>query len=188
MSSPMPSIPDLSGWLTDTEACARLGISSRTLDREMDAERLHPMKRPVAGRKPERVWDPEEIRARMPTPPMHVMRQSNPSISPALAESSIPPELGLMPADQMMPMIARLVEMVAEARQTPKPWITLKEAAEATGLSRKFLRRLIAHGSLEGVRDISIKVHRESLEELDISSELVKPAAKKKAPKKRPRR
>jgi hypothetical protein len=180
----MPSLPDLSRWLTDAEASARLGLSPRSLDREKDAGRLHPMQRPVPGRRAERVWDPEEIQARMPTT-TRAMQVVSP-VPPPMAETSETSNLALagLPAEALPAIIARLLEMVAEANQTPRPWITLDEASHATGLSRKFLRRLIAQGDLQGIRDVSIKVHRESLEALDVTSALVMPS-KKKGGKKR---
>ena len=177
---------NLNTWLTDKEAAARLGVAPRTLDREIERGHLHPQRRPVPGRKPERVWDPEEIQSKMPAPPARVIPPSSTALAELSGPSNLPASLngnGLIPPEAQMAIIARLVEMVADARQTPKPWITLTEASETTGLTRKLLRRLIANGSLEGIRDVAIKVHRESLETLDVSSEMVKPEKKSRARK-----
>lgn len=183
MSNAAPQLPDLSQWLTDDEAIARLGIGRRSLDRESEGGRLHPMKRPVPGQRAERVWDPAEIDARAPQPPrsMQVVSTVPPSMSGMSESSHLPALPGSMGAEAMEAVIMRLVEMVAAASQSPKPWITLDEASEATGLSRKLLRRLIGNGQLQGVRDVSIKVHRGDLDTLDVSSELVKTAKKGKA-------
>lgn len=173
-------LPDLSQWLNDDEAAGRLGISVRTLERN---KQLHPAHRPVAGRRPERCWNPEEIAAKVPPPMTRAMQLVStvpPSMSGMAESSNLPALPGSMGAEAMEAVIMRLVEMVAAASQSPKPWITLDEASDATGLSRKLLRRLIHNGQLQGVRDVSIKVHRGDLDQLDVSSELVKTAAAKK--------
>lgn len=176
---------DLSSWLTDAEVCARLDISPRSLDRK--APHLHPQHRPVPGRtRPERVWDPEKIAALMPAPPVQVTMDSprNLPIAPAIAPVAPPmAELaqfnsGLMNPDQAAVVVGVLLERLVEARKPPAPYIDLKTAAGETGLSKPFLRRLIEHRALPAVRDVAIKVHRGDLEELDVSSEMVKPAGK----------
>jgi excisionase family DNA binding protein len=73
-------------------------------------------------------------------------------------------------------MIARMLEMLIEQRKPPKPWATLEEAAEELGLSRRFVYRLVRSGSLDAIRDGKIKVRRQDLEDIDVTSELVKPA------------
>jgi hypothetical protein len=92
-----------------------------------------------------------------------------------MAESATPglPALpGFAGPDAQLAMIAELIQ-IAAAAQNPRPWITLDEASEASGLSRGFLRRMIRRGVLKGVRDVSIKVHRQDLDDLDVSSALV---------------
>lgn len=173
---------DLSNWLTDAEVCARLGISQATLDR-MVKRGLTASKRPIAGRKPERVFAPEDIAARMPQPHANLITAPVPSIPSPVTElrESAEGRNGLMVPDQSLMMISHLVDRLIEAKREPPPYMTLKKASDETGLTRPLLRRLIAEGNLEAVRDVSIKVHRESLENLDLSSELVKPTKKRKA-------
>lgn len=169
---------DLSKWINDAEVCAWLGISDRTLYREVKSGALHPQFRPRPGIKPERVFDPEEVRGRLPAPPMRVM----PPVSPHAAGSAtlpatIPPDAALADTDVI---IARLLDMVAESQRPPKPWATLEEASAELGLSRAFLRRLVKSGALDAVRDRHVKVRREDLEDLDVSAELLKPGKKGK--------
>jgi excisionase family DNA binding protein len=161
---------DLSTWLSDEEACARLGCAPRTLDREMERGHLHPQYRQRAGKRAQRVWNPEEIQAHMRPGPMQLLRSN------AVAPTAPPlAEMGLLPPEATQAMIGRLVEMLVESRKPPKPWATLDEAAEELGLSRSFLHRLVKSGSLEAVKDRSIKVRRGDLETLDVSEQLIAP-------------
>ena len=70
-------------------------------------------------------------------------------------------------------------ERAAAIAALPKPeWITLPEAAEHTGLSVGFLRRLITAGKLRAVRDRAIKVKRSDLDNLEGIAELATSAKK----------
>lgn len=182
MSSPS-QLPDLSQWLTDAEACARLGgVSYKTLGRNKG---LHPQHRKVPGRtRKQRVWDPQEIEARIPPAPARSLQvvSDNPDSHVQTDPESILP---MIPAQSQAAMIMQLLQMVSDASKPAIPWITLDEAGASLGLTRQFLRRMIRRKKLDGVQDDVIKVHRADLEQLDVSDELVKPRVRRKAPGKK---
>jgi excisionase family DNA binding protein len=168
---------DVSDRLTVEQACAKLGISRRTLDREIAAGHIHPKregKRSVFDNAELDAW----LAARKPAPAPFVLPPA-----PTVAEmANLPaPPAGIPMGAGIQPdlIIARLVEMVVESRKPPTTYVPLKEAADETGLSHKFLRRQVKNGNLPAIRDVSIKVHREDLADLDLSSELIKPPKKR---------
>jgi len=155
---------DLSHWLNDDQVMAQIGISARTLHRQVQAGQWHPQHRPRPGNRPERVFDPEELRDKLPQQPARVVPQSKAvqPISPPVAALAEPPI--------SWPAIISLVEHFVELHQT-KPqalWVKLQEASQITGLSVTFLRRLTKRGKLESVKDRSIKVPRAALDQLDL--------------------
>ena len=65
-------------------------------------------------------------------------------------------------------LLTSLAEITDRARpRHEKLWLTLPEAADYTGLSETFLRRLVCHGKLASVRDRARKVRRTDLDSLD---------------------
>lgn len=59
-------------------------------------------------------------------------------------------------------------ELAGQVAAQPAPlWISLPEAAEYTGLSVPYLKRLIASRKLPATRDRSLKVRRTDLDRLD---------------------
>jgi hypothetical protein len=160
---------DLSSWLNDEQTRAALGVSPRTLDRM--AKDLRPQRRPVPGRKPERVFDPEVIYQKAPAPPVSVAMQTVAPMSPPTHPLA---ELAGLP-DITWPAIIDMIDHVLQMKTPPSPamWIRLNEASQLTGLSRTMLRRLIASGDLKAVKDQAIKVRREGLDSIDVSGVLM---------------
>lgn len=167
---------DLSNWLNDAEVCARLGVSPRWIDREADAGRLHPLKRPVKGRRPERVFSTEEVEARIQRPPAEVARREAvaPNAPPA-AELAGLPEITWPAIFQFM---ERAIDSLGAKLTHPEPpalWVHLKQAAAITGLSVTALRKLIDRGDLVALRDRAIKVRREGLAGIDVAALAMRP-------------
>jgi len=182
--------PDLSKWLPNAQVCAQLGISPRTLDTWVTADRLHPQYRKRTGLRSERVFDPEEIAAQLPPPRTSVVRspesipqlaQPSAQISQSVAESA---QTGLealvaQVAGQLMQQL--LPALLPAPEPPPDPmYIHLKRAAEITGISEGGLRRLIKAKNLSAIQDVFTKVRGESLLDMDVSALEVKPPAKPK--------
>lgn len=169
---------DLSKWLTDEQVSARLGISQRTLFREVAAGKWQPQMRQRDGKRPERVFSPEEVEARMPSPPTVLVRRDPdqmPPMSPEVAEmAELPPVT--------WPAIVDLVQgVIASASPAPQTvWVKLKEASAITGISVKALIRLVRAGEVPGIFDNAFKLRRDGLENLNVSSLAVKTAKKGK--------
>jgi hypothetical protein len=64
---------DLSSWLTVAQVCASLGISESTLKRECAAKRWQYRMRPRPPKRPERVFSPAELEARLAKPPTELV-------------------------------------------------------------------------------------------------------------------
>lgn len=167
---------DLSNWLNSADVQAALGISESTLDREVKAGRWQPRKRFRDGKKPERVFSPDEVYSRVQKPPTELVRQEPiPSIpSPVTELTEMPPV--------SWPAIIHLVESLigTAVPESPKLWVKLKEASEITGLSVTGMRKLIDAGKMLAIKDRSIKVRREGLELLDVSALQMKPKRRKR--------
>jgi hypothetical protein len=115
------------------------------------------------------------------TGPIASQVPSIPSLSPALPE---------VPQDLVRPLIVELLGMVAGASKPPTLWTDLDTAAEETGLSRAFLRRMIVSQSLTAVKDGPLKVRRVDLQEMDVSEHIaeLKPLAPRKRGKRKARK
>jgi hypothetical protein len=160
---------DLSTWLTESEAAECLGISIRTLQRKCAAgEGPERRERQRPGRKPEPVYNPEDVDRLATSPP--AVFSSNSAIAPRVGNDIAPPGS----------IIEQLAAALHKRLQEPPPrpparWLDLRAASARTGLSVALLRRLIASGRLKVVRDRSLKVLQSDIDNLDNSDmELVK--------------
>lgn len=70
--------------------------------------------------------------------------------------------------------LADLLRALLGEQKPPPQFLTLKEAAEHTGLSVTFLRRLIKAGKLPALRDRCYKVRRYDLDNLPRMAEMSK--------------
>jgi hypothetical protein len=183
----MPQL-DLSTWLNDEQTCAALGCSVATLDRRVKDEVLHPRHRQREGKRPERVFEPAEVAGLRPKPPQSVM--TGPIASQVPSIPSLAPALPEVPQDLVRPLIVELLGMVAGASKPPTLWTDLDTAAEETGLSRAFLRKMIVSQSLTAVKDGPLKVRRVDLQEMDVSEHIaeLKPLAPRKRGKRKARK
>lgn len=158
----------LSTWLTTPEACARLGISERTLDRKVAARQIERRNRPAEGRRPIPVHNPEDIaRLIAREPAVEIMRAIAPSVG---GEINVAANLTARPApavDQIVPLVVGLLESIP---RPPRAWMTIVEASAYSGLSKAALRRLVKDGALPGLRDGAMKVRKVDLDELCVGN------------------
>ena len=166
----MKSIP-LDGWLTDQEACARLGVSPRSLHRLVERHQLHPQFRPRSGNRPQRLFDPEEIQGHLPAPPTRVMPPVSPTVSPVLP--TVQPVMPTMaaPAGALFSALERFANVLADRLGPPAPqalFLTLEQASEQIGLSVRLLKLLCAKGKIPAIRDNrQWRVKRSDVEGID---------------------
>lgn len=154
---------DLSSWLTKAETCERLGISPRTLDRRCE-DGTGPQRedRPRTGKKPEAVYNPDDVE-RLSAPKPHVMAENS-----ALMPRPVPAPQ----SSEVLPLLLDRIALAVE-RRAPEPapippalYLTLPQASAYTGLTMAFLRRLIKEGQLQAVRDVSLKMRKIDLDNL----------------------
>jgi hypothetical protein len=160
---------DLSNWLTEAEAAARLGTTDRTIQRWCEAGKgPERRKRPVPGRKAETVYNPDDVARMAETPPAVfspgsalVPRDPGPGSALVLRD----PE-----PDSRVALVLGMLQEWLQSQQPKKrgPWLTLKEASDYSGFSMALLRRLIAAEKLPTIWDGSIKVSQADLDNLDI--------------------
>jgi excisionase family DNA binding protein len=78
--------------------------------------------------------------------------------------------------EEWLPRVALMFNRAAgqHTQYVTPQYFTLKQASVYMGLSERFLRRLIAAGKLQSLRDGRIKVRRVDLDSLPEPAELVK--------------
>lgn len=162
--------PDLSLWLTEPEAAARLGISERTLSRKHERSGFPARAlRPVPGRKPVPVYSPDDVAT---------LEQS--ANVPTVLPASVP----ALRAGAQSEALARFdavwfsfLDRLGVAQRTdavPRLWLTVKEAAAYSGLSQAMLYRLCNDGRIVAVKDNGWKIRRDALDSFDFG---LKPCA-----------
>ncbi len=143
------SKPSLAGspagvWPSKAEAAARLGVSARTVERYIDSGRLGSRQQHAPGRKPVVVVDPAGLNALLAESaavPASLVRSAPAAASPAASAAPL----------------AALAELLASRLAPPapaaplKPWLTLDEAAEYSGLPAPWLLAQARSGSLVAV-------------------------------------
>jgi len=142
----------LMDWLTIAEAAKRLETSERTIERRIAAGDIETRPRRREGKRPETVCYPRDIAKLMP--PLHIAGGEE-----ACGEIMPVPRSGL---ETIGGALARWG--ILSSRRSGKCWLTLTEASETSGLSVRFLRRLIRSGQILAVRDRAWKIDRMSLE------------------------
>jgi len=162
---------------------AQLGISERSVDRLAESGHLQFRMRPRGGIRPERVYNPDQVVARLPPSPSSLVRQSaalaqlvGSSIRSAasVAESSEPQTITAV----VQGLLAALKPEPIPAPPAPQPlWIGLDAASTVTGLSVTCLRKMIKAGRLNCIRDRAVKVRRSDLDKLEGLAELAEGSA-----------
>lgn len=143
--APAPETPDYSHCLTKQQAADALGVTTKTIERMAARNEIHQViwKRP--GRPAIAVIYPDEVE--------RIWRQQHPDTKEGFA---IPRESAASePAreDRSVSPITALTQFFERMRAPaePKLFMTLREAAEYSGLPKVCLRRLIEDGRLEAI-------------------------------------
>ncbi len=171
------SDPDYSTWVTKQHAADAIGVTTKTVERFVQAGQIQQARWQPHGRgqtivvyHPEDVARVAQARQQGPLAPFVVPLQDGPAHrnghggSTALALTPPPPP----PGDDVLRMLfAAALRAVSETSQTSTSlFLTLPEAAEVSGLSETYLRRRIANGTLKAEKDRGWKIRRKDLEQL----------------------
>lgn len=152
MRAETPNPSDI--WPTKTEAALKLGASIRTVERWIDEGKLTARPKPVPGRKPLITIDPQDVdRIISETRPQRVIegsdhkpREARQGFAELLVDSETARLLAKNEREERATALAAacapLVERIADAlrpAEPAKPWLTLAEAAEFSGLPASWL-------------------------------------------------
>lgn len=178
------SAPDYSTWLTKQQAADAIGVTTKTVERFVQAGQIQQTRWQPAGRGPLRaVYCPEDVarialeRTPGPLPAFLVPAardthaNGNGHGSTALAPSSqlsalSHPELPSSGEDLLKALVAALGNSMSQTSQTSTLFLTLAEASAVSGLSQACLRRKIEDRTLAAERDRGWKIRRRDLEAL----------------------
>jgi excisionase family DNA binding protein len=155
---------ELSAWLSKRETAASLGMSERTLDRLVQSGRgpeLRQRQRP--GRRPEPVYRPEDVE-RLAAAGAAVAIAPASAIGPREVAISRQSRHGGGSGGDIVGIVEQLAALARPA--APRPWLTIAEASEYSGLSVALLRRLVRSGQLQAIRDGAVKVRRVDIDNL----------------------
>ena len=170
-------------WLTKPDALARLGCSERTLDRHVELRRIEKRTVPVAGRRPQPLFsarDIDAIRAQLGqelhpavvAPPIPSPLSRNDGVMTGVAETA---RQAVESAGGNVAELAGAIAQLARSLARPHgPWLTIKAAAQASGLSLSLVRRLVREGVIPAIRDgRALKVARSTIDSWEGSAELL---------------
>lgn len=186
---------DTSGCLTKGQAAARLGTSTKAIERAVAAGDLVQHWRRQPGTPDVAVYFPDEVAALgvkraaerrrgpsggvlVPAPegvqafrPAHgngngAHELARQAVSDTLT-AAVLPSSGEDLLKVLVAVAAHVVSQTSETSQTPRIYLTVREAAAFTGLRPTFLKRMIAAGTLSAIQDGRVwKVRRKDLEAL----------------------
>lgn len=154
MSAPAANLRE---WLNLNETMKALGRSSSTIERLAASDRLRSKLEPRAGRKPERLYHAGDVEQLKAAAGVHAVSET--AIGSASQQQ--------LTFAYVLRELLRRSEPAALPPPSPRPWITLEEAAEDYGLAPAFLRKQIKAGRIVGVRGGphgALRIRRESVE------------------------
>lgn len=170
--------PDLATWLSKNEAADFLGVSIKTIERLASEREIEVRYRHVEGRRPEPVYNPADMdrekEKRTPAffrmPPERPEKNSHAKSDASETKTLAVPRLKLNPLALLHQLAnVALAHAAPEVPLDKKLWLTLNEAEQYAGLSRRYLMRKITAGEIGYMRDgrgHGYKLRRTDLEAL----------------------
>ena len=154
----MSELVNLADWLTEEQAAAALTVVPRTLLRYVEAGKLEQRKRPRPGKKAENVYNPDDV-ARL-QPQAHVMPEvvaEQPAPDRELAPPTAPPAFAAAFLQGIQTIVSLIQTNQTDSEKASayenKLVVSLAEAAQYSGFSRRFLRAAIENGELPSIMD-----------------------------------
>ena len=140
-------------WPDKHAAAATLGLSFRSVERLIEQKKIHIKHRPILGRKPLTILNPEDVdRIKAEVLP--------PVPAPAKTGSVLVPHRPVKAADMLAALTPPRVPL------DKKLFLTLREASEFSGLPQSYIRRLIASKKLKVIVAAGYRIKRADLERL----------------------
>jgi hypothetical protein len=176
----MTSTADYSTWLTKQQAADAIGVTTKTVERFVQAGQIQQARWQREGRGPQlAVYHPDDVARlaseRKPGPlPPFVVPTSNGSANGnghgavTQVESKLEsPRIHLTSGDDLLHALTLLMSKVmSETSQTPTLFLTLPEASAVSGLTQAYLRRACESGTLKAIKDRGWRIRRKDLEQL----------------------
>jgi hypothetical protein len=163
----MPTI-DYSTWLTKDQTAAKLGVSTKQVERFAQARKLQQVrwKRPTGGQ-PIAVYAPADVDrlAHKLAPSRPFVAPDDTALEPAasgrgLRRQEAPPAAGALALQGFVHLMQQLAE---QSEQSQTVYLTVKQAARFTGLSQAYLRRACQVGEVQAKKDGAWKIRRTAL-------------------------
>jgi hypothetical protein len=150
-------------WRTLEEISAQCGLSTRTLRRRLEEPRkgvkIETDYRRLPGRKPLLIVSPATVKALVAevlTPmPMRSTHRASASVTQRHRDA------GMMPHGDIVALIQALQR--PRFPLPPRPWLTVKEAAEWSGLPENLLKKALREKKMSGFISRHWYVHSEDL-------------------------
>jgi len=180
----MTTTPDYATWLTKQQAADAIGVTTKTVERFVQAGQIQQARWQRDGRGPLlAVYQPDDV-ARLaqerqpgPLPAFLVPSTAAPAngnghersisgISPIASLALAAPELPSSGEELLRVLVTAAVRLMSETSQTSALFLTLAEASAVSGLSQAYLRRAIEAKTLPAERDRGWKIRRKDLEAL----------------------
>jgi excisionase family DNA binding protein len=142
--------PDLSAWPERHQAAELLGISRATMDRWIHDGKVQTAYRPRNGHKPAIVVNPADVERLKPpvvSTPAFVEKFS------ALGAQLAPHQQVAAISEWSASLAEKLARLSAIYGGKTEKLLTIKQAAQQTGLTQAYLRYLIESGELPVIRD-----------------------------------
>lgn len=136
------TLRDTSPWMTKAAAARELNCSERTIENYVAERKLASRRQAQAGRRPLTLVNPHDV-SRLKAEQNRGVLLTAPTQTPAKAE----PRLHELAVADTLPRAVDLLAKLA-AQRVPKPYMTLAEASEYTGLPEGLLKRFIKRGEL----------------------------------------
>lgn len=174
---------DYSTWLTKQQAADAIGVTTKTVERFVQAGQIQQARWQREGRGPQlAVYHPDDVARlaseRKPGPlPPFVVPTSNGAANgnghgihtapiEALARTPDSSIANIDGADLLRVLVTAAARVMSETSQTPTLFLTLQEAAAVSGLTQAYLRRACESGTLKAVKDRGWRIRRTDLEQL----------------------
>ncbi len=173
--------PDYATWLTKQQAADAIGVTTKSVERFVQAGAIQQARWQRDGRGPLlAVYHPDDVariaqeRQRGPLPafvvPGSTRSPNGNGHGDVQALARVPAEGGsgsLVRGDDLLLALSRLLCAVSETSQTSQTlFLTIPEAAAVSGFSQAYLRRKCQFGWSGAIKDGAWKIRRKDLEAL----------------------
>ncbi len=187
----MTDPPDYSSWLTKQQAADAIKVTTKSIERFVQAGKIQQARWRPSGRGPElAVYEPSDVarvaaeRQSGPLPPFlmpaaapvtpHRMSTSSTNGNghhpetpiTALATVELGTDLVRPGTDVLRAVIAAVYHVMSETSQTARLFLSIPDASAVSGLTQAYLKRAIADGRLPAIRDRGWRIKRTDLEAL----------------------